>query len=201
MDQWLRNVPCNARDTSLIPGPGRFHMLRSNSVCCEPQLLSPWAATTESCMLQQEQPPKWNQKPLHAQQRVAPLLRYWRKPAWSNEDPPQPKKPKKLNSCIIPISLLYVCHLSWEMALWYIPNFPGQKSRYSHKFLFSHSLTTNHQIGSNDCLESIFSLYLMPPPPPINSFLVNSIKKKQQAQDGLICAKTHQDLIPNWTAI
>ena len=37
----------------------------------------------------------------------------------------------------------------------------------------------------------------MPPPPPINSFLVNSIKKKQQAQDGLICAKTHQDLIPN----
>ena len=111
------------------------------------------------------------------------------------------KKPKKLNSCIIPISLLYVCHLSWEMALWYIPNFPGQKSRYSHKFLFSHSLTTNHQIGSNDCLESIFSLYLMPPPPPINSFLVNSIKKKQQAQDGLICAKTHQDLIPNWTAV
>ena len=43
--------------------------------------------------------------------------------------PTAAKKTKKLNSRIIPISLLYICRLSWEMALWYIPNFPGQKSR------------------------------------------------------------------------
>ena len=26
----VKNSPCNARDTSLIPGPGRSHMPRSN---------------------------------------------------------------------------------------------------------------------------------------------------------------------------
>ena len=26
----VKNPPCNARDTSLIPGPGRSHMPRSN---------------------------------------------------------------------------------------------------------------------------------------------------------------------------
>ena len=42
----VKNLPANAGDTGLIPGSGRFFMLRSNEVH-EPQLLSPHAATTE----------------------------------------------------------------------------------------------------------------------------------------------------------
>ena len=48
----VNNTPCNARDTGLIPGPGRSHMPWNNqarepqllSQCpraCEPQLLKP----------------------------------------------------------------------------------------------------------------------------------------------------------------
>ena len=54
-----RNLPANAGDTGSIPGPGRFHMPRSNeahvpqllspsSKAGEPQLLSPRDATTEA---------------------------------------------------------------------------------------------------------------------------------------------------------
>ena len=28
--QWLKNLPCNAGDMGLIPGPGRSHMPQSN---------------------------------------------------------------------------------------------------------------------------------------------------------------------------
>ena len=35
----VKNLPCNARDTSSIPGPGRSHMLKS-SWAREPQLLA-----------------------------------------------------------------------------------------------------------------------------------------------------------------
>ena len=55
-----KNLPANAGDTGLIPGPGRSHMQRSNqarvpqllslrSRAHEPQLLSPRATTTEAC--------------------------------------------------------------------------------------------------------------------------------------------------------
>ena len=58
-DTVVKNPPANARDTGLIPGPGRSHMPRTNQACapqllslhsraCEPQLLSPHAATTEA---------------------------------------------------------------------------------------------------------------------------------------------------------
>ena len=43
----VNNPPGNAGNTGSIPGPGRFHMLRSNWTHA-PQLLSPGAATTES---------------------------------------------------------------------------------------------------------------------------------------------------------
>ena len=54
----VKNLPANAGDTGLSPGPGRSHMPQSNqarapqllSLCSrahEPQLLSPWATTTE----------------------------------------------------------------------------------------------------------------------------------------------------------
>ena len=48
--QVAENLPDNAGDTGLIPGPGRSHMLGSNSAC-EPQLWSP-------CASQQEKPLK-----------------------------------------------------------------------------------------------------------------------------------------------
>jgi len=35
-----KNLPANTRDTSLIPGPGRFHMARKNYKSHGPQLLS-----------------------------------------------------------------------------------------------------------------------------------------------------------------
>ena len=71
----VKNLPANAGDTGLSPGPGRSHMPRSNkarapqllslrSRAHEPQLLSPWATTTEARAprahaLQQEKPPQW----------------------------------------------------------------------------------------------------------------------------------------------
>ena len=54
-----KNLPANAGDTGSIPGPGKSHMpwsreahapqlLSLRSRACEPQLLSPRAATTEA---------------------------------------------------------------------------------------------------------------------------------------------------------
>ena len=70
---WWHRLPDNARDTGLIPGPGRSHMPRRNKAHA-PQLLSPRAATTEACAPrahapQQERPTQWE---AHAQRRVAP---------------------------------------------------------------------------------------------------------------------------------
>ena len=42
-----KNLPANSGDTVSIPGPGRFHMPRSNWTEA-PQLLSPRAATAEA---------------------------------------------------------------------------------------------------------------------------------------------------------
>ena len=69
----VKNPPANVGDMGSIPGPGRFHMLRSNWACV-PQLLSPCAAAAEAHMPRarapQEKPPQWE---AHApQQRVAP---------------------------------------------------------------------------------------------------------------------------------
>ena len=55
----VKNPPANAGDTGSSPGPERSYMLRSNKVCApqllnlhsrahEPQLLSPYAMTTEA---------------------------------------------------------------------------------------------------------------------------------------------------------
>ena len=70
----VKNQPANAGDTGSIPGLGRSHMPWSNearvpqllSLCSrahEPQLRSPHATTTETCMPrapapQQEKPPQ-----------------------------------------------------------------------------------------------------------------------------------------------
>ena len=82
----VKNPPANAGDTGLSPGPGSSHMPQSNearvpqllslrSRAREPQLLSPWATTTEArvpraCAPQQEKPTQWEAHAL--QQRVAP---------------------------------------------------------------------------------------------------------------------------------
>ena len=55
-----KNPPADARDMSLIPAPGRFHMLQATKAHV-PQLLSPRATATEAptlrdCALQQEKP-------------------------------------------------------------------------------------------------------------------------------------------------
>ena len=44
-----KNLSANAGDTGSIPGPGKFHMPRSN-LAHVPQILSPCAATTEACV-------------------------------------------------------------------------------------------------------------------------------------------------------
>ena len=51
-----KNLSANAGDTGSVPGLRRFHMLWSNSGHV-PQLLSPSAATTESCV-PRERPPQ-----------------------------------------------------------------------------------------------------------------------------------------------
>ena len=43
----VKNSPCNAGNMGLIPGLGRFHMPQNNQVGM-PQLLSPYAASTEA---------------------------------------------------------------------------------------------------------------------------------------------------------
>ena len=76
----VKNPPANTGDMGLIPGPGRSHMLWSNearvpqllSLCSrahEPQLLSPHATTTETCVPrahapQQEKPPQGEDRAL-----------------------------------------------------------------------------------------------------------------------------------------
>ena len=82
----VKNPPANAGDTGSSPGPGRFHMPRSNwarepqllslrSRAHAPQLLSPRATTTEAHAPrarapQQEKPPQWEARA--PQQRIAP---------------------------------------------------------------------------------------------------------------------------------
>ena len=44
----VKNLPTNAGDMGLSPGPGRSHVPRSNKACV-PQLLSPRVTTAEPC--------------------------------------------------------------------------------------------------------------------------------------------------------
>ena len=65
----VKNLPANAGDVGLSPGPGRTHVLRAPQLLSlrprarETQLLSPHATTTEAhspraCAPQQEKPPQ-----------------------------------------------------------------------------------------------------------------------------------------------
>ena len=74
-----KNPPANVGDIDSSPGPGRFHMPRSNKACApqllslrsrarKPQLLSLSATATEAqapraCALQQDKP--HDEKPVH----------------------------------------------------------------------------------------------------------------------------------------
>ena len=92
----VKNLPANAGDTGSSPGPGRFHMPRSNKAPV-PQLLSLSATTTEAHTPrarapQQEKPPPWEARA--PQRRVAPARRK-RKPTRSNEDSTQPENKNK----------------------------------------------------------------------------------------------------------
>ena len=95
----VKNSPANSGDTGLIPGPGRFHMLRGNedhasqllSLCSQaqkPQLLKP--AYPRAHAPQQEKPPQWE---AHTPQwRVAPARCNHRRSACSNRDPAQSER-------------------------------------------------------------------------------------------------------------
>ena len=72
-----KNLPANPGDAGLIPGPRRFHVLRSNLVDA-PQLLSPGAAITEACLPRASaarpwKPPEWHEKPVHCSEEQALL--------------------------------------------------------------------------------------------------------------------------------
>ena len=69
----VKNPPANAGDIGSTPGPGRSHMLRSSwahvpqppSLCSrarEPQLLSPYATTTED-REPRARAPQWERPP------------------------------------------------------------------------------------------------------------------------------------------
>ena len=105
-----RNLPANARDMSLIPGPGKIHMLWATKAPVpqllslhsrdpKPQLMSPCAPTTEAGALrahapQQEKLLQWE---AHApQQRAAPAHCIKKKPAHNREDLGQAKINKQL---------------------------------------------------------------------------------------------------------
>ena len=49
-----KNLPANAGDTGLIPGPGRFHMPQQLSLCTT----TPEARLPRACAQQQEKPPQ-----------------------------------------------------------------------------------------------------------------------------------------------
>ena len=71
----VKNLPANAGDTGLSPGPGRSHIPRSNYWAHVPQLQSPCATTTEAHTpraraLWQEKPQQWEARA--PQQGVAP---------------------------------------------------------------------------------------------------------------------------------
>ena len=83
----VENPPAKAGDTGSIPSLGRSHMPRSSSArapqllslcsrACEPQLLSPRAATTEACVpravLHNERSHR-NEKPPHCNEEWPPL--------------------------------------------------------------------------------------------------------------------------------
>ena len=54
----VKNLPANAEDMGLIPGPGRFQM--PCAATPDPALYSPWAATTKAIhALQEKKPPQW----------------------------------------------------------------------------------------------------------------------------------------------
>ena len=56
----VKNPPANSGDTGSSPGPGRSHMLWSNSVC-EPQLLKPARLEPVLCNKRSHR----NEKPAH----------------------------------------------------------------------------------------------------------------------------------------
>ena len=73
-DAVVENLPADAEDTGLIPGPGRSHMPRSNYWACalEPASHNYWSPCTLKPMLRNkrshhnEKPMHWNkEKPMH----------------------------------------------------------------------------------------------------------------------------------------
>ena len=82
----VKNLPANAGNTGLIPGPGRSHMAQGNEAHA-PQLLK--SERPRAYALQQGR--HRNEKPTHPNERVVHARRHYRKPTHSRKDPVQPK--------------------------------------------------------------------------------------------------------------
>ena len=87
---WSKKIPCTKQQLSPEP-----QLLSLCSRDCEPYLLSPSTAATESYTpwspaLQQERPPQWEACALHLESN--PTHHNQRKSPHSNKDPTQPKK-------------------------------------------------------------------------------------------------------------
>ena len=82
----VKSLPANAGHVSLIPGPGRFHMLRGNKTpASQPLSLCPRTHAPQQGSHRSE-------KPTHLTQREAPVTPTGeRKLAHSKKDPEQPK--------------------------------------------------------------------------------------------------------------
>ena len=102
--------------------------------------------------------PKWSEKPLHTQQRAAPLLCYWRKPAWSNEEPPQ--CPPKTNLILMLSPQACFIHAVF-LGKWLSGIYPIFQTRNLGIAINSPPkvLTSNHQTGSNNYVLNLFSHY------------------------------------------
>ena len=92
----VKNLPCNARDMGLIPGPGRSHMPQSNWAPCatllslcsrawDPQLPKPTFRKARA----HPQGSHYNKKPAHATKSSPRCIA--REGPHINEDPAQPK--------------------------------------------------------------------------------------------------------------
>ena len=76
-----KNPPASVGNMGSIPGPGRFHTLRSNGAQAPQLLKAPWPRT---CAVQPGKPRL--DKPVHHSYRAAPSRCSETKPELSNED-------------------------------------------------------------------------------------------------------------------
>ena len=79
----VKNPPANAGDVGTIPGKGRCHMSR-DTWFHSPQLLSPWATTTEAHALEPKCDDYWAHEPQVESNNHSPQLEIAQEHVWNN---------------------------------------------------------------------------------------------------------------------